>query len=193
MPPVALISHRRSSQRFRSGTPPRLLTATYQQTPAELVVPTHAPTRPALHSPPLQKRPWRDISKTTVVSPTPASTAAAVPLSRSRRPPHCASPPAINAEFEINPVTNAGVLFAFDEVVRGRRHRHAGRGGMRNVATYVLLASPAKKINALTNTLVYGSGTQLWDCCRPGLRFLDGARRRHPRRHPRSSRPSAIR
>jgi len=38
-------------------------------------------------------------------------------------------PPALNAEFEIDPVTNAGVPFAFDEVVRGRRHRHRLNAG----------------------------------------------------------------
>jgi hypothetical protein len=32
-------------------------------------------------------------------------------------------------EFEINPAANAGVPFAFDEVVRGRRHRHRLNAG----------------------------------------------------------------
>ena len=46
-----------------------------------------------------------------------ASTSA--PISRYKR-----ARPAINAEFEINPLANGGVPFAFDDVVRGRRHRH---------------------------------------------------------------------
>jgi len=32
-------------------------------------------------------------------------------------------------EFEIDPAANAGVPFAFDEVVRGRRHRHRLNAG----------------------------------------------------------------
>ncbi|KAH9974075.1 hypothetical protein BGW80DRAFT_1170957, partial [Lactifluus volemus] len=35
----------------------------------------------------------------------------------------------INAEFEIDPMANPGVPFAFDEVVRGRRHCHALNAG----------------------------------------------------------------
>ena len=46
-----------------------------------------------------------------------ASTSA--PISRYKR-----ARPAINAEFEIDPLANGGVPFAFDDVVRGRRHRH---------------------------------------------------------------------
>lgn len=45
------------------------------------------------------------------------------PVSRYKKRTH-GSPPAINAEFEIDPMANAGVPFAFDEVVRGRQHRH---------------------------------------------------------------------
>ncbi|KAH9028408.1 hypothetical protein EDB84DRAFT_1498441 [Lactarius hengduanensis] len=64
---------------------------------------------PAPHSPPPTKRPRRDVVE------------AVVPPARARG----GSPPAINAEFEIDPVANAGVPFAFDEIVRGRQHRHA--------------------------------------------------------------------
>ena len=128
-----------------------------------------------------------------VVPPAPSSAPAAVPVSRYRRRPRGSSPPAINAEFEIDPVANAGVPFAFDEVVRGRRHRHAlGAGECEECRDVRLLANLAKK-STLTNTLTYGSGTQLWDRYRPGSRLLDGARRRHPHRRLHSSRPSAIR
>ncbi|KAI9452119.1 hypothetical protein BJY52DRAFT_1294656 [Lactarius psammicola] len=82
-------------------------------------MPQHAP---APHSPPPQtKRPRRDVAELVPLAPT---SAPAAPLSRYRRA-RGSSPPAINAEFEINPVANAGVPFAFDEVVRGRGHRHA--------------------------------------------------------------------
>ncbi|KAH9022029.1 hypothetical protein EDB85DRAFT_394565 [Lactarius pseudohatsudake] len=77
---------------------------------------------PAPHSPPPTKRPRRDVVEAVV---PPASTSApAAPASRYRRA-RGGSPPAINAEFEIDPVANAGVPFAFDEIVRGRQHRHA--------------------------------------------------------------------
>jgi hypothetical protein len=37
--------------------------------------------------------------------------------------------PTLNTEFEIDPAANAGVPFAFDEVIRGRRHRHGLNAG----------------------------------------------------------------
>jgi hypothetical protein len=77
----------------------------------------HATTAP--HSPPPTKRPRRDQSE-MVPPPT-------APVSRYKKRTRGAgggSPPAINAEFEIDPMANAGVPFAFDEVVRGRQHRH---------------------------------------------------------------------
>jgi hypothetical protein len=76
---------------------------------------------PALHSPPPTKRPRRG------TEPVPGSTSAVSPPASSRY--KCAGGsdgklPALNAEFEIDPAANGGVPFAFDEVVRGRRHRH---------------------------------------------------------------------
>ncbi|KAF8259412.1 hypothetical protein EI94DRAFT_1668530 [Lactarius quietus] len=76
-------------------------------------IPHHAP---APHSAPPTKRPRRDVPEKVPVPPP-------VPASRYKRV-RASSPPALNAEFEIDPVGNAGVPFAFDEVVRGRRHRH---------------------------------------------------------------------
>ena len=77
-------------------------------------MPTHAPT----------PRPRTALATADEAPPAPV----AAPISRykrSRGGGGSRSPPAINAEFEIDPVANAGVPFAFDEVVRGRRHRHA--------------------------------------------------------------------
>ncbi|KAI0271267.1 hypothetical protein BC834DRAFT_922125 [Gloeopeniophorella convolvens] len=70
-----------------------------------------------LQSPPSTKR-LRRGEPAAGPSKTPA------PTSRYKRA-HGSSPVALNAEFEINPTANAGVPFAFDEVVRGRQHRHA--------------------------------------------------------------------
>ncbi|KAH9053114.1 hypothetical protein EDB87DRAFT_1653860 [Lactarius vividus] len=78
---------------------------------------------PAPRSPPPTKRPRRDVAETAVAVPPASTSAPAAAASRYRRAGG-GSPPAINAEFEIDPVTNAGVPFAFDEIVRGRRHRH---------------------------------------------------------------------
>ncbi|KAI0246569.1 hypothetical protein BJV78DRAFT_1277176 [Lactifluus subvellereus] len=50
-------------------------------------------------------------------------------LRRCRKRKKTLKPPALNAEFEIDPAANAGVPFAFDEVVRERRHRHALNAG----------------------------------------------------------------
>jgi hypothetical protein len=76
---------------------------------------------PALHSPPPTERLRRG------AEPVPGSISAVSLPAISRY--KCAGGsnsklPALNAEFEINPVANSGVPFAFDEVVRGRRHRH---------------------------------------------------------------------
>ena len=81
------------------------------------------PKHPALHSPPPTKRPRRAAEPTT--SPS-ASTVTLPTTSRYKRARgrDDDEPPALNAEFEIDPAANAGVPFAFDEVVRGQRHRH---------------------------------------------------------------------
>ena len=78
---------------------------------------------PALHSPPLTTRPRRGADPTVSAS---ASTVTLPTISRYRSARGCDDdePPALNAEFEIDPAANAGVPFAFDEIVRGRRHRH---------------------------------------------------------------------
>ena len=77
---------------------------------------------PALHSPPPTKRPRRGAEPTVSTS---ASTVTLPTISRYKSARgRDDEPPAINAEFEIDPAVNAGVPFAFDEVVRGRRHRH---------------------------------------------------------------------
>jgi len=75
----------------------------------------HATTAAAPHSPPPTKRPRRDQSQTV-----PKASVSRYKRARGGG----GSPPAINAEFEIDPMANAGVPFAFDEVVRGRQHRH---------------------------------------------------------------------
>ncbi|KAI9437323.1 hypothetical protein H4582DRAFT_1959318 [Lactarius indigo] len=87
--------------------------------------PKHAPPA-APHSPPPTKRPRRDVpqASSTSAPPPPATVPTTTTTSRYRRA-RGSSPPAINAEFEIDPGANAGVPFAFDEVVRGRQHRHA--------------------------------------------------------------------
>jgi len=154
-------------------------------------IPQHAP---APHSPPPTKRSRRDVAE--AVPPAPTS-APAAPVSRYRRA-RGSSPPAINAEFEINPVANAGVPFAFDEVVRGRRHRHAMGAGeceeCRDVRVPLRPIQPNLNLARLLTGVGWGdSGTPRWDRCRPGSRRHDGARSRRPRRRPRSSRPSAIR
>jgi hypothetical protein len=81
------------------------------------------PKHPALHSPPPTKRPRRAAEPAV----SPSASAAALPTTsrykRARRRDND-EPPALNAEFEINPAANAGVPFAFAEIVRGRRHRH---------------------------------------------------------------------
>lgn len=79
--------------------------------------------RHALHSPPPTKRPRRGVEPTVSAS---ASTVTLPTISRykSARGRDDDEPPALNAEFEIDPAANAGVPFAFDEIVRGRRHRH---------------------------------------------------------------------
>jgi hypothetical protein len=79
--------------------------------------------QPALHSPPPTKRPKRGAEPTVSAS---ASTASLPTISRYKRARgrDDDEPPALNAEFEIDPAANAGMPFAFDEVVRGRRHRH---------------------------------------------------------------------
>jgi hypothetical protein len=78
---------------------------------------------PALHSPPPTKRPRRGVEPTVSAS---ASTVTLPVISRykSARGRDDDEAPALNAEFEIDPAANAGVPFAFDQVVRERRHRH---------------------------------------------------------------------
>lgn len=76
---------------------------------------------PVLHSPPPTKRPRRG------AEPISGSMSAVSLPAISRYKLAGGSdggPPALNAEFEIDPTSNGGVPFAFDEVVRGRRHRH---------------------------------------------------------------------
>lgn len=77
----------------------------------------------ALQSPPPTKRPKRGADPTVSAS---ASTVTLRSTSRykSARRRDDDGPPALNAEFEIDPAANAGVPFAFDEVVRGKHHRH---------------------------------------------------------------------
>jgi hypothetical protein len=77
----------------------------------------------ALQSPPPTKRPRRSAG----LAPEPASGPLPA-ISRYKRA-LSVEPPALNAEFEIDSTANAGVPFAFDEVVRGRRHRHALNSG----------------------------------------------------------------
>ena len=77
----------------------------------------------ALHSPPPTKRPRR----AEPTAPAPTSTVTLPTISRYKIT-HGRDDDddtlALNAEFEIDPAANAGVPFAFDQVVRGRRHRH---------------------------------------------------------------------
>ncbi|KAH9974510.1 hypothetical protein BJV74DRAFT_863381 [Russula compacta] len=84
------------------------------------------PQRPAvLHSPPPTKRPRR--SAEPVLG---SASAPPIHISRYKRERGGApEPQALNAEFEIEPAANAGMPFAFDEVVRGRRHRHGLNAG----------------------------------------------------------------
>lgn len=82
--------------------------------------PKHPPT---LHSPPPTKRPRR----AEPTGPASGSTVTLPTISRYKTTRGCDGddePLPLNAEFEINPAANAGVPFAFDQVVRGRRHRH---------------------------------------------------------------------
>ncbi|KAN0134620.1 hypothetical protein V8E53_007405 [Lactarius tabidus] len=79
-------------------------------------IPHHAPTPPT-------KRPRHGHDVPQVPRASTSSASASAPITRYKRA-RGVSPAAINAEFEIDPVANAGVPFAFDEVVRGRRHRH---------------------------------------------------------------------
>ncbi len=85
---------------------------------------------PALHSPPLTKRPRRNAGPPI---PSSASTASLPAISRYKsarsRGRGDDDPYSLNAEFEIDPAANAGVPFAFDEVVRGQRHRHRLKAG----------------------------------------------------------------
>lgn len=80
---------------------------------------------PALHSPPPTKRPRRCAEPTVSAS---ASTVTLPTISRYNKSARGRDDDdellALNAEFEIDPAANAGVPFAFDEVVRGQRHRH---------------------------------------------------------------------
>ncbi|KAN0123049.1 hypothetical protein V8E52_003002 [Russula decolorans] len=78
---------------------------------------------PALHSPPLTTRPRRG-AEPTVSDSASTVTLPAISRYKSARGRDDDEPPTLNAEFEINPAANAGVPFAFDEIVRGRRHRH---------------------------------------------------------------------
>jgi hypothetical protein len=85
--------------------------------------PTPQRRSPGLHSPPPTKRPRRGVEPISGSVPAPVQAG-----SRYRRS-HSGEPPALNAEFEIDPAANAGVPFAFNEVVRGRPHRHRLHAG----------------------------------------------------------------
>lgn len=78
---------------------------------------------PGLHSPPPTKRLRRSAEHVSGSISAPPQA-----ISRYKRERNDASL-ALNAEFEINLAANAGVPFAFDEVVRGRRHRHGLNAG----------------------------------------------------------------
>ena len=78
---------------------------------------------PALHSPPPTKRPRRN-AESTVLASTSTVTLPTISRYKSARGRDVDEPPALNAEFEIDPAANDGVPFAFDQVVRGRHHRH---------------------------------------------------------------------
>lgn len=80
--------------------------------------PTPQHRSPGLRSPPPTKRPRRGVEPISGSAPAPVQASSRYRRSRS------GEPPTLNAEFEIDPVANAGMPFAFDEVVRGRRHRH---------------------------------------------------------------------
>ena len=115
---------------------------------------------PALHSPPPTKRPRRGAEPTVAAS---ASTVTLQTISRykSARRRDDDEPPALNAEFEIDPAANAGLPFAFDEVVRGRRHRHGLIAGeceeCRGVSNRSL-----PRITAFRVLTVRRSGMLLW-------------------------------
>jgi hypothetical protein len=71
-----------------------------------------------LHLPLLMKHPQHG------AEPISGSVLAPVQASSCYRRSHSGKPPALNAEFEIDPVANAGMPFAFNEVVRGQCHHH---------------------------------------------------------------------
>lgn len=76
-----------------------------------------------LHSPPSTKRPRRSAESVSGAVSAPVQA-----ISRYRRGRN-GGPTTLNAEFEIDPTANAGIPFAFDEVVRGQQHRHGLNAG----------------------------------------------------------------
>lgn len=93
---------------------------------------------PGLHSPPFTKRPRRSVEFVSGAVSAPVQA-----ISRYRRGRN-EEPTALNAEFEIDPTTNAGMPFAFDEVVRGRRHRHGLNAGECEECRGVGASSPSQ-------------------------------------------------
>ena len=79
-------------------------------------------------------------------------------ISRYRRG-YKGEPTPLNAEFEIDPAANAGIPFAFDDVVRGRRHRHGLIAGeceeCHGVGAYIIL------FDALTLNLAFALVIQM--------------------------------
>ncbi|KAH9952638.1 hypothetical protein BC827DRAFT_239660 [Russula dissimulans] len=105
---------------WQPSTPSQRERARKLSLPSCLLAPQHPP---ALHSPPSTKRPRRNAEPMLE-----SASATLTAVSRYKRMRIC-EPPALNAEFEIDPVTNAGVPFAFDEVVRGRHDRNRLNAG----------------------------------------------------------------
>jgi len=106
-----------------------------------LSLPSCPPTpqrSPGLHSPPLTKRPRRSVEFISGAVSAPVQA-----ISRYRRGRN-EEPTALNAEFEIDPTTNGGMPFAFDEVVRGRRHRHGLNAGECEECRGVSAYSPSR-------------------------------------------------
>jgi hypothetical protein len=134
---------------WQPSTPSQWEHATTRRHPLSSCPPT--PKHPALHSPPPTKRPRRAAEPTVTPS---ASTATLPTTSRYKRARGRDNdePPALNAEFEINPAANAGVPFAFDEIVRGRRHRHGLIAGECEECRGVSSPSSNHSIPRLDNT-----------------------------------------
>jgi hypothetical protein len=146
---------------------------------------------PGLHSPPPTKRPRRGVEPISGSVPAPVQASSRYRRSRS------GEPPALNAEFEIDPVANAGMPFAFDEVVRGRRHRHRLNAGECEECRGVSGSYSPLLLNA--GILIFASRRRLKSWCRSGMQQLgrsrhgssrrDGTRFHHARHRPPSSHP----